>query len=377
MDNILENLERLVHKEISQPVSMYHNEESLAQLSLILDKELHFIKQQMRAVLSSISLECQIQLYFQSYQIQLIELLNNLFTASLENPTKKSEAANVLYQFIENLLTSLQVNYPQFFNEDVLIPVPLAQNTIRNLNQTLAQLKEKKKQIPESLYQVVAEPIIQYEQSPFSITYQRHNYLRRYISELEKEHQKNEDRAEQIMTTFLLINYNTLSAFQYWTTYLKNEINQLETQKEKIAHLSFRLKGINQLPNLQDVVFDPNIKSLKKMVTQWIKEEKTHLESFPESVDIEKERTTPTLKLEFNLSVPQLAFLIRLLVETGIIKSVSDRQLLSFFAQNVSTKKASNISFESLRIAYYKTESSVIESLKALVIKMLNVIHDF
>jgi hypothetical protein len=82
-------------------------------------------------------------------------------------------------------------------------------------------------------------------------------------------------------------------------------------------------------------------------------------------------------RLHTSLSVPQLALLIRLLAETGIVESDSQLELLRRFALLVVTRRVQSISAESLRVKYYAPEKAAITIMRDRVVQMLNLLKGY
>ncbi len=78
------------------------------------------------------------------------------------------------------------------------------------------------------------------------------------------------------------------------------------------------------------------------------------------------------LKLNTSLSIPQLAFIIRLFVEEKIITNTNQSEVLKFFSTNLSTIRQENISYNHLRAQYYKPELSAVEAVKKLLLRLLH-----
>lgn len=77
-------------------------------------------------------------------------------------------------------------------------------------------------------------------------------------------------------------------------------------------------------------------------------------------------------KLNTKLSVPQLAYLTKIFIESGVLQNRNQREVLKFLAQFVRTKKAENISAESLRSKFYNVEENTKETVKDVLIGLLN-----
>lgn len=96
------------------------------------------------------------------------------------------------------------------------------------------------------------------------------------------------------------------------------------------------------------------------------------------NINVQDQRISPTLngnpqntKIETNLSVSQLAYLFRLMYETGYLKVRNQTDLLQFIADNFMTGNTHTISTRSLRSKYYNVDSATRDSVKELLVKVL------
>lgn len=72
-----------------------------------------------------------------------------------------------------------------------------------------------------------------------------------------------------------------------------------------------------------------------------------------------------------NLSVAQLAAMIRLLVETGVLDCPNQTQLLKNISQNFTTRRQQEISPESLRQKYYQRDGATVSIVRSYLMNML------
>ncbi|CAN5416594.1 hypothetical protein BH10BAC2_BH10BAC2_18130 [soil metagenome] len=96
---------------------------------------------------------------------------------------------------------------------------------------------------------------------------------------------------------------------------------------------------------------------------------------FPGNASVSEKNQQP---VETNLSVPQLAVFVRLLVDTGIIAGrINIASLTTNIAVMLRTRKASQISAESLRIKYYTPEQPAINILKEYLLQMMEALKKY
>jgi len=134
----------------------------------------------------------------------------------------------------------------------------------------------------------------------------------------------------------------------------------------------------NQTPVRPSIAYLPKQKSIKDFMIEWLLEEICYLEK---KEQLSGNGTAMTITQEKNfkvvteLSVSQVACLIRLLVKTGVIKNKNQKQLIEFYAAYTQSKKQENISFESFRSKFYNIEESSKQDIRDLMIRLLNEIR--
>lgn len=82
--------------------------------------------------------------------------------------------------------------------------------------------------------------------------------------------------------------------------------------------------------------------------------------------------TTDPKPIETTLSVPQLALFIKLLIDEGIIKNSSYRQLSKLVSKYFKTPYSEKLSAESLRLKTFSFEKQTVNKVKDVIIQLLN-----
>lgn len=82
-------------------------------------------------------------------------------------------------------------------------------------------------------------------------------------------------------------------------------------------------------------------------------------------------------KLITGLSVGQFALLIRLLVDTGVLKTRNTNQLIRLFSRLVKTTRTVEISAESLRQKYYHIDAATVKILRSHLAEMMSRLKEY
>jgi hypothetical protein len=219
-------------------------------------------------------------------------------------------------------------------------------------------------------------------QNSEKISFHKVLYLRRLVDEiLIFNHQnKEEDFSAFVKQKLFYMNFNCESLVSCLTSAYEKEIEKIESVQDKIIQLAWYLKRVTQMPSQNDFQYNRHQKSLKDKVSNWIVEEMCYLEKrlllSNIQIPIDKTNESSGTKLQTSMSVPQLAYFLRILVEQEIIKYPSDKELLKFYAEHTSTKRAESISPESLRIKFYDIEDTTRDEVKSIIIRILNYIQN-
>ncbi|MFY0608537.1 MAG: hypothetical protein JXR10_17605 [Cyclobacteriaceae bacterium] len=94
-------------------------------------------------------------------------------------------------------------------------------------------------------------------------------------------------------------------------------------------------------------------------------------------IDLANLQATPSInhsfkKIETSLTVAQLGYLSKLLIDQGYLTNQSKTDILTSLAGNFSTKNMQEISLKSLKAKYYSADQSTKESIKNMLLNLLN-----
>ena len=172
------------------------------------------------------------------------------------------------------------------------------------------------------------------------------------------------------------LNCNSAQVMSYFTDHIAALLSDLETRAEKIERLSLILKKINQAPLKSGMRSDPRGATLKEYLNNYILEESDYQEKLYQlSGDSYNRASEPDLrrfKMKFETSVSQLAYLLRILIESKIILNSNLTRTLNFLVQFVITKRSGTVSYGSFRPSINSVEKGSKESVRAMLLRMIN-----
>lgn len=363
-------------------------------LAEVLKKEKERIKLAWREEVFSSSNESTVELYIQRHQVAIIDLndqilkfLDSVEAEELLKPpeiTDRVSAFKALYQTLHNLLSFIEKYFTKYFDLSAKVPDNYWNITARNFSEKLPLLKEKLKQkrLTENLIWSVTSCFDEFIESKGAmVSYRRVIYLKELCRELNSLCElkvDDQELEEQVCASMVYINFNSLKLFNHCAKTIKESFQQKQKLNEQLEVLAHYLKKINQVHEKPGFSYKPSHKSIKSQLSDWVTEEIIFLErkqqlSFGFKVEqSEIQIQEKSFKIQTDSSVAQVAYFIRILVDTGLIKNKNTVELIRFFAAHISSKRVQNIAKESFRRKFYEVEDSVKQLVKEDLIKMLD-----
>ncbi|MBS1544184.1 MAG: hypothetical protein JST14_11155 [Bacteroidetes bacterium] len=194
---------------------------------------------------------------------------------------------------------------------------------------------------------------------------------RRLAKLFSRQHSFGTDLINEIRNELLRLNFNSDEFLGYYTRNISNDLTKLDSDRERFESLAWHFKNISQIQNNGSAPFDKQRRPIKQSVSEWIIEEMNFIEAKFRLNPIANARSSePALgdfKLTLDLSVAQLALLIKSFVETGVIQNKNISELIRFLSRFAVTKKSGSVSQESLRIKYYNVETGTKDSIRNML----------
>ena len=135
------------------------------------------------------------------------------------------------------------------------------------------------------------------------------------------------------------------------------------------------MKFANQETCVSHLSFDNDGVPINIRLADWIIQEVQYLKHKQQlsPISLNAEDAVPTdFKLNFDLSVSMLAYLVRAFTETGVIQNKNASEVIRFLTKYAKTKRSESISYESFRIKYYSVESGTKDAAKKILQSVLN-----
>lgn len=325
----------------------------------------------------------QEKIVFLSDQVAAGMTNEDILAAGVENehePTWANLSKSVLRILLE-LLNQLEHNFAKFIELDGRIPVAYLVVARHKFDKRLTTLTAALAAagVSDELQEFIRQPFREFlcEDDGRIITYQRLFYLNALMYELSSVmplmmEEGNIDA--KIQEKLRELNYNHPDFYSYCTACIEDEVEALPP-KERLEHLIWMLKEVNQIQHKHGMTYNPLSDSLKQQLQMWLTEEINYLKAvsdLPTSDEVAAGTRWKGFKVETQFSVPQMGYCIKLLCDTGLFTNLNKSELLDFFSEFFATIKQPKISPGSLRKNFYNDNASAASGVREILITLLN-----
>jgi hypothetical protein len=369
----LKKIETLVNETISQ-VGVARRKASVANLKISLPNEALRIKTVFNDTLLSQHSEDALQRYFLCHQLNIIRLINALTDFS-KGKVSGNLHITCITDCLYDLLLFLKTHFPSYFKRDVTAPAAWRETFLMEVSSRSEELLaiELNPYIDKQLFHVASLPLkaalhgIKNEYTIGHLEYLR--LLQTSLLSLNSFVPDSNVARIDTITLLIKINFNCPFFSEFVKQHIKSTIAVSETLVDRLDQLLYYFKIVDQVTVMPGAGFNISGRCVKEEILEWVSAEleynrqKRILQfSCPQKEDVKQD-----FKVNFDLSVSHLAYLFKAFIETGVVQNKNTSELIRFLAKFVKTKKAETVSYESLRIKFYNTESGTKDAVKRML----------
>lgn len=385
MEYELFNLEAIVNRLHLQKGNKEFVNEVLEELILMTQTEEKRIKNSIVNQILNQSRDQLLRQFIHQHHKGLVKLVDKLLlTIERDSKIKKLHHHNKLvgvektiYLVIEGLLHWLEKRYPEYISPHFEVPIKYKSLVLKEMQLKMDCIIAKEKKISNLI--ICAFTIVQQSLNDMKrpLTYSGLIFRKEIIYAIERAIKLKEEKLidEELIKAFIKTNFNSEFFINYLIDKLKKEIDSEEGLQQKVERLFLELKLLNQTPILPNLALNFKEPHIKESLTQWILEEICFLEKklkIQGNSDRINNFVDNGIKIITDLSVPQIACFLKVLIEVDIIKNKNKEEVIRFYSTHYRSKKIGAFTSGSLRSKYYAVQDSAKEDMKAYIIKMLN-----
>jgi hypothetical protein len=345
-------------------------------------------------------------LYHQQKLVELAGRLADQKTTISSSARMKYSASKALlhslYEALDDLLEFMNTFFANALPADHWLSVDyyyLVAHEVRDgLDELEASLRKLK--ISQELVEITLAPLIKFINRPTDndLTYRRQVFIKKLKFELIRLH---ELRGQEIVDKdvhqiLFTLNFNSIAYLNYVGTAIRSRIEPLPTVARKIDVLREIARDVSQTVQFPEVIFDTHNPQLKPYTMDWLQQEIAFWNSiheFPSSPIHYNESTIASsnthlvykgvpgkkagrLKTKLNLSVKQIAFLLRVFEETDVFEDADMKELIRDLSAIFRSKQREFVSANSIYKKMSELDSSTAVSIWKLLLKLAKHIED-
>jgi len=370
--NQLSNIELLVNTTLPTASSQDSNDQFIT--SLKTEKE-RIIAEFQKMIFN---LDDKLAQYIRVHQYKILELMETISTSLphelFTNPATENPLIQ-LYYLLYDLHVYLEKNCAAYLDFHCKISLIYLQSARQLFIKEIPVLRQlfSGTGITESAQKIILAPFEKVIQSD-NVSFQRVHYLKKLSTLLQQL--PPESTTEHIDKLLLFMNFNNGYYVEYKLASLSENIKSFSTNDQQLIQIDWLLKINNQQREHPNYQYAHNLPSLKEQIREWLTYESTYLERKllrPESPLLPEEVARwQAFKVKVDLSVNEIGYLLRLMMEHGMILNTNRTEVADFFAQYFAAKNQASISGVSLRQKLYSYLPSSAESVRDHLLGLFN-----
>ncbi|MEP7079817.1 MAG: hypothetical protein ABI784_03765 [Ginsengibacter sp.] len=350
----------------------------------------YFLKKMAFTLLEENKISLLLNQYYSSLTILLDQALDNY--KNIKNKRKKvNELLEEIINCIEEMLSFIQVHFPNYLGLNRSIPVTHISYIDKLLKEKTAKLKIELRLVTNTkLIDIIFDDLdylFLVNKENRTISFKEMEYVKQILNELELlvkvERNRGEDEVFTILDKILInLNFNSEDYIEYITRKITNHVRTIEGARERIDFLLFNFKKFNQLNRKVGFCLSLNQPSLSETLCNWFEQEiiyfekKLQFSNLPFNIynkDSNGKTILPKVKQKVLciFSTDQIAISLRALDELKILKARSMTEVFKTIVPHLSTPYKDELSYDSVRSKSYAAEESdkmiVIETLQQVI----------
>jgi hypothetical protein len=387
----LKALEQLINVTVHPAnLTRQHQNEITQECKWILKTECEKAIEAFKSVLFTDTGQQYAEQFFRQHQIIITQLSDRVFQYQEQVYLSNTADISIYGCFgeimgkMEELLEYLEQFFPSYFDKSLKI-TEAKKNTLQPAIETILNAIErglKRIGVADDLIKIACYAFTECIGPGKILSYQHLKYLKSFEKEFEffcKE-SRTGDATEEFCQFLISMNFNSFRFHNFLIKQMQEKCLQFHILAEQIRFLYLKLKLLNQQPLLHRLTLKPLLPPIKVQVGTWLNEELYFLEKqlqLSRRISETLEDLPGDQKIQTNLSVAQLSFAVKLLVEARLIRHNNSTELMRLIARNFRTIGNEDISAHSLRNKFYNIESGTLSHMKEVMTGLIQLVRQY
>jgi len=351
-------------------------------ISEYIEKESKRIQNSLKKDIFRLRKKREVKLQVRKYHSNLVFFLDNIIEYQKTGLFETSELSLILElikEKLEELLAIVENRFSRFLSLDERVPITYL---MLSRNQFKFKLEKLSKKADESftgkVFKIIIDNIFQFIKS-FSrnkVSYRQLLYQKDLLKSLKTiENTRQTFLFSEIDKILIEKNFNSAVYIDHIISHINEEIDFAESLSYRITRLLFYKKEVDRMYSNEKISFDPSRNNIKPILENWLTQEIIYLEKKLElTIKSNSDQLKPlnsstglNNKIECDLSIDQMALILRATDEARIIKARSMNHFFKMIVPHLATPFKTDLSYQSVRSKSYTPE----ERDKEIAIKIL------
>ncbi|WP_345949025.1 hypothetical protein ABDD95_19445 [Mucilaginibacter sp. PAMB04274] len=307
--------------------------------------------------------------------------------ASVNNYTPAGSIVEALLAEMDTLYATLQENYPRLFNME--LPIPLSLRNRRS--SAIAQQAEtvlmalNKQEVDASLVSLIAEYLHTFFRysDVFLSSSREIDYYTFVVGHLYRfvKSSFTADFKEKLFRELIYMNFNSLPLINYYLKEIQLNYDQIESYQSELYRLIIDQRNLKSLPVHPKFIYQPGGISLKELLSGAIAEEISCVEQLQRIQEKKMYKDWPSgvispFYFHVSLTLEQLTFLFRIMIEAGVVIVKKKLELFDFIAKHIGTTNKDNLATRSIKNKFGSPSALTIQKVKHMLLMLVNLINE-
>ncbi|GAF05864.1 hypothetical protein JCM21142_114621 [Saccharicrinis fermentans DSM 9555 = JCM 21142] len=294
---------------------------------------------------------------------------------------------DIFYGVVNTLISFinfLHIQFPEYFDKELIAPAlyyDYYRVRFKDKVEKILKLKVDAEKL-ESIKKVVDYfKELGYTNCSFRRIWYIDKLLTKINTKICNEHVMG-DKFEELVKLIISYNFNSTEVYHQIIEWIKRDLAMGTNVNAVLEKLQCYKKQVSQIMVIKGDGFSRKSKKLKISIINWINKEMNsfnyHVHIFDE---VKKVKEPEQLyirpqKIQTNLSVAEIACVLRQFIEVGIIYADNKKEIFRLVSEIFASKHNHQISYKSLNNNFFNIELSTYKSTKQLFLKLFRSIEE-
>jgi len=320
-----------------------------------------------------------------TFQQSSIRTLNRLHCADIFCKYReycKKQIRVPISNFITDFIDFLHDQFPRHFDSNAKVPLIIFDKyKLILVEKTSLLFPFLKKEDVDILHLTLSEYIYAKRNNcTFRELWYFDSLIDKAISRIKLVKEKSNAQWELIKIV-VIYNFNASTIYDYIITFFKRSLDSIDCKSLIINQIKKYQKSIAQIVEDKTLSYLAGKESLKASLINWLKRELHYynynyiLVNPPTHVKESSSELELNTKIKTNLSVGQIACIIKYLINNNIIDGHNKAETIKQFSEYFTSKNADEISIKSLSNKYYELDETTLKSTKKIFLDLFKSIE--